>query len=60
MTTDNIYFYLVDLLKDIKLTQGPTAVTSTLRRHSNVKKFLLQYQVHRLADLEAKLIDIEF
>lgn len=47
-----LYNKAIELLKQIKLTQGNTALNSTLRRHSSLKKFLLEEQVNRLKLLE--------
>lgn len=42
----------IELLKHIRLVQGPLAVDGTLRKHSSLKKSLLQYQVAVLSDIE--------
>lgn len=47
-----LYNKAIELLQQIKLTQGNTALNSTLRRHSSLKKFLLEEQVNRLKFLE--------
>lgn len=48
----DIYDKAIALLQQIKLTQGNTALNSTLRRHSKLKKFLLEVQVSRLDSIE--------
>lgn len=52
---DDLYDDLLDLLKDIKLTQGNVALNSTLRRHPKVAKYLLENQKSYLHILEDSL-----
>lgn len=59
--TIELYDKTISLLKEIKLTQGATALNSTLRRHVALKKFLLTMQVEKLSLIEEavnKNIDI--
>lgn len=52
---DNLYNQSIMLLQQIKLVQGNTALNSTLRRHSRLKKYLLQKQIDYLQTLEDDL-----
>lgn len=52
---DDLYDDLLNLLKDIKLTQGNVALNSTLRRHPKVTKYLLENQKSYLHILEDSL-----
>lgn len=45
----------IELLKHIRLVQGPLAVDGTLRKHSQFKKSLLEYQVAILSDIEKSI-----
>lgn len=49
---NELYDKSIELLQQIKLTQGNTALNSTLRRHAKLKKFLLEKQVDRLQIIE--------
>lgn len=51
---DFLYQKLLDLLKQIKLTQGGTALASTLRRHSEIKIYLIQKQIEKIEYIEKK------
>lgn len=56
-----LYNKSISLLHEIKVTQGATALNSTLRRHPKLKKFLLSMQVDKLSLIEdsiSKDIDI--
>lgn len=50
-----IYRSIMQILADVKLTQGPIAVTSTLKRHKTVAQFLFDFQKERILELESKL-----
>lgn len=54
---DRLYVYrsLCSLLADIKVSQGPLAVSATLRRHRILSDFLLDYQKCAILDLESKV-----
>lgn len=52
---DDTYEKIIDLLKDIKLTQGNLALNSTLNRHQDIKRYLLETQVSTLQELEDSL-----
>lgn len=54
---DFLYNKFIDLLKEIRLVQGATALTSTIRRHPKIKRYLLQKQVDRLGSLESIYFD---
>lgn len=45
----------IELLKHIRLVQGPLAVDGTLRKHPQFKKSLLEYQVAILSDIEKSI-----
>lgn len=51
-STEQVYNDLISLLVDVKLTQGPMGVNSTLRRHPSIKQFILQYQTEIISRLE--------
>lgn len=53
--TAQLYMKAIELLQQVKLTQGNTALNSTLRRHTTLRKFLLKVQVDRLNWLEETL-----
>lgn len=50
---DLLYSSLIAFLYDIKIFQGGTALSSTLRRHSKIKNFLLRKQKERLDHIES-------
>lgn len=52
LVKDELYLELIDLLKEIKLTQGNMALNSTLRRHPKVYKYIFDNQVNNLSILE--------
>lgn len=54
---DDIYGDLMLLLKDIKLTVGPEGLSSTLRRHKDIQKFVIQFQKDKLKDIENRIAD---
>lgn len=49
---DILEYHLLQLLQDIKLVQGGSAVGATLRRHPQIKKYLIQKQIDRLSSIE--------
>lgn len=49
---DILEYQILQLLQDIKLVQGGSAVGATLRRHPQVKKYLIEKQVDRLKAIE--------
>lgn len=51
----DLYDACIELLSDVKLLQGPTGVNSTLRRHPELKTFLLTCQRDRLDELSPHL-----
>lgn len=57
ITYDKLYIYrsLMSLLNDVKITQGPTAVSATLRRHPVVSNYLLSFQKDTILRLEGKI-----
>lgn len=52
---DDTYEKIIDLLKDIKLTQGNMALNSTINRHPDIKRYLLDTQISTLQELEDSL-----
>lgn len=51
----DFYSSLISLLNEIKLTQGGTALSSTLRRHSQIKNYLIEKQKVKLKSFEEEL-----
>lgn len=51
---DFLYSKLLDLLEQIKLVQGGTALSSTLRRHSDIKIYLIEKQIEKIRHIEEK------
>ena len=51
-TADSIYYELIDLLSDIKLTQGPLIVNGTLAKHPHLKQLLIEHQRLKINILE--------
>lgn len=49
---DFLYSKLLDLLKEIKLVQGGTALSSSLRRHNQIKLYLIEKQIQRIKEIE--------
>lgn len=47
-----LYNNTISLLEDIRLTDGPVAVSATLRRHPLIKAFVHSQQVERMDYLE--------
>lgn len=54
-TRTQVYYELIDLLNDIKLTMGPLALSSTLNRHPSLKQLALDFQKLKLETLELSL-----
>lgn len=53
------YLRTINFLEHIKLVQGPTGLSSTLRRHKDLHKMILEFQVQYLQDLEKSLDILE-
>lgn len=49
---DSVYDLCIRRLSDIKLTQGPLCVSSTLKKRPKLAEFILGYQIDSLDDLE--------
>ena len=49
-----LYDYLLKLLDQVKLVQGGTALSSTLRRHSKIKNYMIEKQRLKLNNIEEK------
>lgn len=56
---DFLYDKLLALLYQIKLVQGGTSLSATLRRHSKVKNYLIAKQVSRLEHIEETYFDVD-
>lgn len=54
---DFLYEKLLILLNQIKLTQGATALNSTLRRHQKIKLYMLEKQIQQIKYIEEKYFD---
>lgn len=54
-----LYDRLLDLLYQIKLVQGGTALSATLRRHNKIKTYLVSKQVDLLNHIEENFFDNE-
>lgn len=52
---NEIYSKTIDLLTEIKLTLGPTGLAGTLRKHPNLKEFVVKKQKERLEILDQKI-----
>lgn len=57
--SNQVYDKSIELLNQIKITQGATALNSTLRRHITLKKFLLTKQVERLSLIENAISELD-
>ena len=51
---DFLYSWLLDLLQQVKLVQGSTALNSTLRRHATIKNYLIAKQIDKLNYFEER------
>lgn len=49
---DFLYERLLSLLEEIKLVQGGTALASTLRRHQQVKIYMIEKQIQKIRAIE--------
>lgn len=49
---DFLYERLLTLLKQIKLVQGGTALSSTLRRHNKIKLYMIEKQIQKIKYIE--------
>lgn len=56
---DFLYEYVLDFLEQIKLVQGGTALSATLRRHSLLKEYMIQKQRDKIAYIEETYFDME-
>lgn len=56
---DVLYTYIIRLLQDIKLIQGPQAVYSTLRRHKDVHGFVITYLSDHMSTIDGMLADLD-
>lgn len=56
MDRETLYNSLVALLRDIKLTLGPSGLDATLRRHKDIREFLKSYQTDEIQALESQLL----
>lgn len=51
---DYLYEYLLTLLQQIKLVQGGTALSATLRRHNKLKTYLIEKQIEKIKHIEER------
>lgn len=51
---DFLYQKLLDLLQQIKLVQGGTALSSTLRRHNTIKCYMIEKQIQKIKSIEER------
>lgn len=51
---DSLYLSLINLLNQIKLVQGATALNSTLRRHKDISIYLISKQIDKIKFIEDK------
>lgn len=56
---EELYDFAISLLREIKLTQGGTALSSTLRRHSDLKNFLIDRQKLKIKQFEEKYSSLQ-
>lgn len=49
-----LYEYLLTLCQEIKLVQGGTALSSTLRRHNKLKLYLIEKQIEKIKHIEER------
>lgn len=49
---DFLYEKLLELLNQIKLVQGGSALPSTLRRHRQIKLYLIEKQIKKIEHIE--------
>lgn len=49
-----LYERLLNLLNEVKLVQGGTALSSTLRRHNKIKFYLISKQIDKIQFIEKK------
>lgn len=51
---DFLYERLLELLNQMKLVQGGTALASSLRRHNKIKIYLIEKQISKIQYIEEK------
>lgn len=51
---DFLYIQLQRLFNEIKITQGGTALDSTLRRHQKLRNYAIAKQIARIEHIETK------
>lgn len=54
---DFLYEQLLRLLEQIKLVQSGTALSSTLRRHSKIKLYMIEKQIQKINHFEEQYFD---
>lgn len=52
---DNLYVDCLKYLSDIKLFQGPSGVSATLRKHPNIRTFITQYLKESAFSLDSSI-----
>lgn len=51
---DFLYSHLLNLLNEIRLVQGGTALDATLRRHNQMRLYLMSKQIEKIRLIEEK------
>lgn len=51
---DFLYEKLLELLNQIKLVQGGSSLPATLRRHRQIKLYLIEKQIKKIEHIEKK------
>lgn len=54
---DFLYERLLELLQQMKLVQGGTALASSLRRHNKIKMYMMEKQIQKIKYIEEKYFD---
>ena len=49
---DFLYERLLELLQQMKLVQGGTALASSLRRHNKIKLYMIEKQIQKIKHIE--------
>lgn len=49
---DFLYERLLELLEQMKLVQGGTALASSLRRHNKIKLYMMEKQIQKIKHIE--------
>lgn len=55
---EKLYNNIMLSIQELKTAFGPTFVNSTLKRHKEVKKFLLEYDVEKWKEFDKRVEDL--